>query len=222
LAVPATHTLSEWDSKRLLAHHGVPMGAEALARTPEEAATAATQLGLPAVAKLCGASIAHKSERGLVRLGLATSDAVERAAADLLAAAGPNDGEVAVLVAPMVRGNRELIAGVHRDPQFGPCVMVGVGGILAEVVGDVSFRLVPLEPVDAEEMVDDLASQTLLAEVRGEPAVDREKLAEVLLGLSRLAEDRPDVVSVDINPLIVAGGVPVPVDALVELDGPPS
>ena len=98
------------------------------------------------MAKLNGDAIAHKTERGLVRLGLADAAAVRQAAGELLAAATPDDGDVAVLVAPMIRGNRELIAGVLRDPQFGPTVMLGVGGILAEAVADVVFRPAPSTP----------------------------------------------------------------------------
>jgi len=123
-----------------------------------------------------------------------------------------------VLVAPMVRGNRELIAGLVRDPQFGSAVMLGVGGILAEAVADVAFRLVPVSRLDAPELIDDLSTQKLLGPFRGEPAVDREALADVLCGLSTLAEARSDVVSVDLNPLIVSNGTPVPVDALVEVE----
>jgi acetyl-CoA synthetase (ADP-forming) len=167
--------------------------------------------------KLCGAAIAHKTERGLVRLGLRTPDEVREAAGALLAAANPDDGAVALLVAPQVKGARELIAGLHRDEQFGPCVMVGVGGVLAEAFGDVAFRLAPLEPVDAEDMLDDLRAAALLEPFRGEPAVDRTALVELLVGLSRLVEEHPDVVSVDVNPLIVVDGRPVAVDALVEL-----
>ncbi|HWS47819.1 MAG TPA: acetate--CoA ligase family protein, partial [Acidimicrobiia bacterium] len=139
------------------------------------------------------------------------------AARDLLAAAGPDDGAVELLVAPMVRGSRELIAGLVRDPQFGACVMLGIGGVLAEALGDVAFRLAPVADRDAGELIDDLATQPLLGPFRGEPAVDRDALARILTGLSRLAEDRPDVASVDLNPLIVADGCPIAVDALVEL-----
>jgi acetyl-CoA synthetase (ADP-forming) len=117
----------------------------------------------------------------------------------------------------MVSGNRELIAGLTSDPQFGMAVMLGVGGVLAEAIGDVAFRLVPLTRVDAEELIDDLATQRLLGEFRGEPAVDREALVDVLVGLSAAAEARPDVVSADLNPLIVVDGRPVAVDALVEV-----
>jgi len=213
-----TRTLSEADSKALLAAHGVPVPAERVVPTAAEAATAAEAIGFPVVAKLCGDAIAHKTERGLVRLGLGSADAVADAAQSLLDAARPEDGDVAVLVAPMVRGNRELIAGLVRDPQFGPAVMLGVGGILAEAVADVAFRLVPLTRLDAHELIDDLTTQKLLGPFRGEPAVDREALADVLVGLSALAEARPDVVSVDLNPLIVSGSTPVPVDALVEVE----
>ena len=216
-AVPATTTLSEDASKRLLADHGVPVPAERVVATAADAADAATTIGFPVVVKLCGNTIAHKTERGLVRLGLASADAVEAAGADLLAAARPDDGDVALLVAPMVRGTRELIAGLNRDPQFGMTVMLGVGGVLAEAIADVVFRLVPIDRVDAGEMIDDLATQILLGPFRGEPAVDRERLVDVLVALSDVAAARPDVASVDLNPLIVSDGVPVAVDALVEL-----
>jgi len=210
-------TLSEADSKRLLATYGVTFPAERQVTSPADAVAAAAELGHPVVLKLGGPTIAHKTERGLVRLGLADSGAVADAAADLLAAALPEDGEVHLLVAPMLRGNRELIAGLHRDDQFGMTVMLGVGGILAEALADVAFRLVPITRQDAHDMIDDLATQRLLDELRGEPAVDREALVDVLLGLSSAAEADPSIVSADLNPLIVVDGRPVAVDALVEV-----
>jgi succinyl-CoA synthetase beta subunit len=214
--VPAT-TLSEAASKRLVAGYGVPVPAERVVATPEEAVGAAAEVGFPVAVKLCGDAIAHKTERGLVRLGIATADDVRAVAAELFAAATPDDGAVGVLIAPMVRGTRELIAGLHRDPRFGMTVMLGVGGVLAEAVADVVFRLVPIDRRDAADMIDDLATQALLGPFRGEPAVDRARLVDVLVGLSDLAEARPDVASVDLNPLIVAAGAPVAVDALVVL-----
>src|SRR3546814_7662656 len=117
----------------------------------------------------------------------------------------------------MLAGKRELIAGLHHDEQFGMTVMLGVGGVLAEAVADVCFRLVPIERLDAEEMIDYLATQRLLVEFRGEPAVDRAALVDVLVGLSAAAVADDAIVSADLNPLIVVDGKPVAVDALVEV-----
>jgi succinyl-CoA synthetase beta subunit len=210
-------TLSEADSKRLLATYGVAFPAERQVDTADDAVAAALDVGLPVVLKLGGAAIAHKTERGLVRLGLADADAVREAATALLAAATPDDGAVHLLVAPMLRGNRELIAGLHRDDQFGMTVMLGVGGILAEALADVAFRLVPITRQDGADMIDDLATQKLLDELRGEPAVDREALIDVLIGLSDAAVADAAIVSADLNPLIVVDGRPIAVDALVEV-----
>jgi acetyl-CoA synthetase (ADP-forming) len=210
-------TLSEADSKQLLRASGIPFPEERVVHAPAEAVEAARALGFPVVLKLGGDSIAHKSERGLVALRLRGDDDVREAAERLLAMATPADGEVHLLVAAMLSGHRELIAGLHRDPQFGMTVMVGIGGVLTEALGDVTFRLVPITRQDALEMVDDLATQALLGEVRGEPAVDREALCEVLLALSEAATRDPAIASVDLNPLIVVDGRPVAVDALVEL-----
>ncbi len=210
-------TLSEAASKQLLARYGVPVLDERTAADAGAAVASADELGYPVVVKLCGDSIAHKTERGLVRLALPDAAAVRAASVELLAGVRADDGAVELLIAPMVRGSRELIAGLVRDPQFGPCVMFGVGGVLAEALGDVAFRLVPLTELDADELLDDLATQKLLGPFRGEPAVDRAAVAATLVGLSRLAHDRPDVAAVDLNPLIVVDGKPVAVDALVEL-----
>ena len=217
----ASTTLSERDSKILLAEYGVPIAEERFADSATAAGDAADELGYPVVAKLNGDAIAHKTERGLVKLRLGDRAAVEAAAAELFAAARADDGPVDVLVAPMVSGNRELIAGLVRDPQFGPTVMLGVGGILAEAVADVVFRPASLDAITAGEMIDDLATQKLLGSFRGEEVVDRAHVVELLVGLGRLASERTDVASVDINPLIVQpDGAVVAVDGLVELAEP--
>jgi acetyl-CoA synthetase (ADP-forming) len=210
-------TLSEADSKVLLGGFGVPFPDEWVVATAGEAVVAAEGIGFPVVAKLGGEAIAHKTERGLVRLSLGSAEQVRQAATELLAAATPADGEVHVLVAPMLRATRELIAGLNDDPQFGMTVMLGVGGVLAEAVADVSFRLVPIDRVDAADMVDDLALQKLLGPFRGEPAVDREAVADVLVALSDAAAQRDDIASADLNPLLIVDGRPVAVDALVEV-----
>jgi acetate---CoA ligase (ADP-forming) subunit beta len=214
----ATRTRSEAWAKALLRGFDIPFPDEREVVSPDEVREAADALGYPVVLKLNGDRIAHKTERGLVRLGLADGEAVSAAARELLAARRADDGEVTLLVAPMLRANRELIAGLSHDPQFGMTIMLGVGGILAEAVGDVSIRLVPITAVDAEEMIEELSSQPLLGAFRGEPAVDRTRLVALLLALSRVAEDRPEVVAVDLNPVLVVDGAPVAVDALVEVE----
>jgi acyl-CoA synthetase (NDP forming) len=210
-------TLSEAASKQLVRGYDVTVLEERTASDAAAAVQAAADIGGPVVLKLCGDAIAHKTERGLVRLGLRDPDAVREAADALLGAARAEDGAVELLVAPMVSGTRELIAGVVHDPQFGPCVMLGVGGVLAEALGDVAFRLAPLTELDAAELIDDLATQGLLGAFRGEPPVDRAALVATLSGLARLAAERPDVNSVDLNPLMIVNGRPVALDALVEV-----
>jgi acetyl-CoA synthetase (ADP-forming) len=208
-------TLSEADSRTLVAEAGVTVSRWATADDADNAAVAAEEMGFPVVVKLCGDAIAHKSERGLVRLSLTSADDVRVAATELLGAATESDGDVELLVSTMVSGDRELIAGLVRDPQFGPCVMLGVGGVLAEAVAEVAFRLAPLERLDAHELIDDLGAQTLLGPFRGQPAVDRDVLADTLCALGDLASD-PTIASIDLNPLIVFEGQPMAVDALVE------
>jgi acetyl-CoA synthetase (ADP-forming) len=211
--------MSEASSKDLLRRHGVPFAEERVVTSVVAAVDAARAVGVPTVVKLNGDRIAHKTERGLVRLNLVSEDAVAAAATALLAAATPEDGEVSLLVAPMLRGSRELIAGMLTDPQFGPVVMLGIGGIFAEALGDVAFRLVPFDLDEACSLLDDLSLQSILGPFRGEPAVDRDAVARVLVALAEVAEDEPDVVSVDLNPLIIVDGRPIAVDALVEIGG---
>ena len=218
LSGPSVPTLSEAESKALLARHGIPVPAEELASSPDEAAAAAERIGFPVVVKLCGSAIAHKTERGLVKLDVRDAAAVAAAAADLLTRARPEDGDVSLLVGAMVSGGRELIAGYLRDDVFGPCVMLGIGGVFAEALGDVAFRLAPLDAADADDLIADLANPALLGALRGEPPVDRAALAGILRGLASVGEADERIRSIDLNPLIVADGVPVAVDALVEIE----
>jgi acetyl-CoA synthetase (ADP-forming) len=206
-------TLSEADSRALVAKAGVPVSPYVTVSTADHQ----IDLDFPLVAKLCGETIAHKSERGLVRLNIKSKAELSDAITELLDAASPADGEVSVLVSSMIAGNRELIAGLATDPQFGPTVMLGLGGILAEAIADVSFRLAPVSPTDAAEMIDELSSQTLRGAFRGEPEVDRDVLVELLVGLGELGTSSANIVSIDLNPLIICDGKPIAVDALVEL-----
>ncbi|MBU6217380.1 MAG: acetate--CoA ligase family protein, partial [Acidobacteria bacterium] len=213
-------TTSEDESKRRLRPHGIPFPPEELAGDPAAAVAAADAIGHPVVVKLCGEAVAHKSERGLVRVGLGDAAAVHLAASELLEAARPEDLATGLLVAPVVRGHRELIAGLATDPTFGRTIVVGIGGVLTEALADVSVRLLPIGLDDALDMLDGLRNQALLGELRGEPPVDRDAVADVLVALGEFAATAPDVVSVDLNPLIVQDGLPVAVDALVEVAEP--
>ncbi len=214
----SSRTLSESDSKEILRPFGIPFAAERVVRTADDAAETTTSLNLPVAVKLCGDQIAHKSERGLVRLDLRTAGDVHRASAELLDAVVPSDGDVTLLIAEMIKGKREFIVGMVRDEQFGPCIMLGVGGILAEAIADVVFRPVPLSLDSAMSMIDALKTRMLLDEFRGEAAVDRAALAECLVAVSRATETNHSVASIDINPVIIrADGSPVAVDALVEI-----
>ena len=215
--VSVQQTMSEALSKQLLTPFGFPFAVEAVVATPREAANAADGMGYPVVAKLNGDSIAHKTERGLVRLKLADRAAVEQAATELLAMATPDDGEVQLLIAKMIDGSRELIVGMVHDPAFGNTAMLGVGGIFAEVIQDVVFAPMPIDLASAKRMIEALKYQAVFREFRGEDAVDTESLARAIVALSAACDKHPEIVSIDINPLIVQrDGTLVAVDALVE------
>ena len=206
-------TVSEARSRQLVEAVGVPVSPWGVADHPEGAVGIARELGYPVAVKLNGDAVAHKTEGNLVRLGLGSDDQVADAAAELLTCGGDDTD---VLVTRMVSGHRELIAGLVRDNEFGPCVMLGLGGVLAEALGDVAFRLAPVEVVDVEDLLDDLHAQALFGSLRGEPPLDREATVNLLVALGSMATT-PEVIAVDLNPLIVSDGRPIAVDALVEL-----
>jgi acetate---CoA ligase (ADP-forming) subunit beta len=213
-AAMQSRALDEFEAKRLLASYGIPVVAETRAQDADEAAAAAARIGYPVVLKGLGALFAHKTELGLVVLDLKDEVSLRAAAACLLKTM---KGEGELLVQQMVRGQREFLAGMARDAQFGATVTFGLGGIFAEALADVALRIAPLCRDDALEMLDEIRARALLGPLRGLPAVDREALVDTLLGLSRLALERPDIEAIDINPLVVSGSRPVAVDALVIL-----
>lgn len=217
--VMPSRTLSESESKELLRKFGVPFANEREVLDAAAASSVSADIGFPVAVKLCGESIAHKTERGLVRLGIRNESEAHRAADELFASARTEDGHVSVLVAEMVEGKRELIAGTIHDPQFGPCIMIGVGGILAEAVADVVFRPLPISRREAGRMLDELSTQRLLGDFRGEKPLDRKLMTDLLVGLSEASLSDPCIASIDVNPVIIRpDGTPVAVDALVEID----
>jgi len=207
--------LSEYESKLILASYGLPVTAEILASTPGELRQAAAQIGYPLVIKACSADMAHKTEKGLIRLDI-RNDAEALTAFDEIAAQ-MNGAAKTVLVQQMIRGQRELVIGLTRDPQFGPCVMFGLGGIFTEVLNDTVFRVAPLEKHDALDMMQEIKAHKILEALRGLEAVNREILADMLITVGRIGLEHESIKEIDINPLIISKGQPVAVDALVVL-----
>jgi len=207
-------TLSEYESMLVIESAGVPVAAAALARSRKEAEQMAERIGYPVVMKGCSAELAHKTESGMVKLNVGNSEEAARVFDELTAKMKNLDG---VLIEKMVKGSREFVIGLSRDPQFGPCVMFGLGGIFTEALKDVTFRVAPLSKEDALEMIDEIKTKKILGEFRGSPAVDREALAKALVGIGELGMSCDFIAEIDINPLIICGDKPVAVDALVVL-----
>jgi len=210
-------TVSEVESKNVLRKFGVPFTEEREVLAVDEALLAAGQIGYPVVVKLVSNSIAHKTERGLVKLDVRDEKLLRAAGAELLAAATPEDGRVSLLVAKMEAGRRELIVGLVRDAQFGAFVMLGLGGVFAELSDDFVFAPVPVDRNGARRLIGRLKQQNFFDSFRGDAAVDLDQLASAIVGVSNLAQSDAAICSVDINPLIVRpDGSVVAVDALIE------
>ncbi len=208
--------LSEHDSKKILSAYGIPVTREGLAREEQEAVSIAGELGYPVALKACSSELLHKSEQGAVLLHLGDAESVRRGFARILeSTAGPVDG---VLVQEMIPGNRELVMGLTRDPQFGPCVMFGLGGVLTEALQDTAFRVAPFDAREAEDMCLEIRAAALLGAFRGQAPADLQTLCNALVALGRMGLELTAVDAVDANPVIVTprGGV-VAADALVVL-----
>jgi acyl-CoA synthetase (NDP forming) len=206
--------LSEYDAKQFLRPFGVPVVSEACAVNAAEATEAAGRIGFPVALKALGSTLLHKTEAGLVHLHLGDAEAVGHAAESISLQAGA--ALEGFLVQPMIAAKREFVAGMFRDPEYGPVIMFGLGGIFTEAFSDVVFRLAPLSPEDAGDMLDEIRSGALLDSFRGEAAADRAILVQTLTGISRAALENPEVAEIDINPLLITkDGSVVAVDALV-------
>ncbi len=210
------NSLSEYEAKKFLAEHGILVTREELVKNVGEALEAAERVGYPVVLKACGAGITHKTERNLVKVKLETPEALEKAFLEVEKNLGdePYDG---MLIQEMVEGEREFVIGLVRDPQFGPCVMFGLGGIFTEVLKDTSFRVAPIEKYDALQMMEEIRAKDLLGPFRGKPAVDKDLLAQELIAVGDIGMKYDQVKEIDINPVIISGEKPVAVDALVVL-----
>jgi acyl-CoA synthetase (NDP forming) len=214
-------TLDEDAGKRLFAAYDIPVPQGSTVHSAGDAVRLASKIGYPVVMKGSSSDIQHKTDVGLVLLGLTDEIEVKEAYRTLESrakvAGAALDG---VLVEHMVGGRREFVVGLIRDLLFGPVVMFGLGGVFTEALHDVAFAVAPVSEADAYELMDQIAASELLGAVRGEPAVDRSALAKIIMGVSRMAYDHPEILEVDINPLLIDGSNPVAVDALVAVGEP--
>jgi acyl-CoA synthetase (NDP forming) len=209
------NTLSEHESKQVLTLYDIPVTREILIEDIKDLSEAVNEIGFPLVMKGNSSSISHKTEKGLIQVDIRNEKEARTAFKEIM---GRMDGEGdGVLVQEMVKGQRELVVGLTRDPQFGPCVMFGLGGIFTEILKDIAFRVAPLEKRDALDMMREIKGRKILEAVRGMEAADVEFLSQILINVGRIGLENRQVKEIDINPLILAGARPVAVDALVIL-----
>jgi acetyltransferase len=210
--------LSEIEALDVLAACGIPAAPARLARDAEDAARVAAELGFPVVLKVVSPQIIHKTDVGGVRPNVDSVTETKVACVEMLDAVRQHAPAAAVdgiLVQRMVQGGRETITGITRDPSFGPLVMFGLGGVFVEAIRDVVFRIAPIRPLDAHDMVRAIRGVAILDGIRGAPPVDFAALVDVLLRLSQLALDVPEIAELDINPLLAFADGVVAVDARV-------
>lgn len=212
-------SLNEDRAKKIFKKLGLPVVQEIRLESIEDIHGAAQTVGYPVVLKGLAKQILHKTEAGMVEVGITSEVRLKEAAQRMKSGAG--DGFEAFLVQPMIQGRREFTAGMFKDPQFGPVIMFGVGGVFTEALKDMVLRLAPLSDADLDDMLDNLKARALLGSFRGETAVNRAELKSVLRGLSDLAMACPGIREIDINPLIInPDGSPVAVDGLMILEKP--
>lgn len=214
--------LTEVESKELIRAAGIPTTEIGLARSRQEAVSLSKGMGFPVVLKIVSPDIVHKSDVGGVKVGLSSAAAVGRAYGDILAsvkARQPQARIQGVAVQNMARPGLEVIIGTSKDPQFGPVIMFGLGGILVEVLKDVSFRIVPIERRDARQMIQEIKAYPLLQGYRGQEPADIPYLEELLLKVSQLADKTPEIKELDLNPIFAYRDGAIAVDARVILEG---
>ena len=208
--------LSEHESKLFLKSKGVPVTRSIEIRSQNELLKTTLEIGYPLVMKACSPDLSHKTEKGLIHLDIRND---EEAVACWQQLSNQIEGRnAAILVQEMIKGQRELVVGLTRDPQFGPCVMFGLGGIFTEILRDITFRIAPLEKKDALEMMTEIRAYKILEAVRGMPAVDLDSLAQILIAVGNIGMEDERVKEIDINPIILLGEKPIAADALVVLD----
>jgi acyl-CoA synthetase (NDP forming) len=218
-AVAPGATLTEREAKQVLAAYGVPVVQETLTQNADEAVAAAKALGWPVAIKVESPDLPHKTEAGVIRLNLRDEAAMRDAFATVLANGkryAPDARINGVLVQPMAKPGVEIMVGARMDPMFGPLIVVGLGGILVELMRDSATALAPINVAEAKSLLERLKGSAALKGFRGAPAADMDRLAEIVVRLSEFASDQRDrVAELDVNPIIVSGSDAVAVDALI-------
>ncbi|HXK33065.1 MAG TPA: acetate--CoA ligase family protein [Dehalococcoidia bacterium] len=213
--------LTEIEAKQMLEQAGIPVSPARLAKTRDEAVSVADSLGYPVVLKIVSAQITHKSDVGGVALDLASAEEVAEAFDRVVASARqhePNATIDGVAVQRMEKPGIEVIIGMTKDPQFGPVMMFGLGGVLVEVLKDVAFRIVPLNERDARQMVHEIKGYPLLEGYRGQDPADVQALERLLLKVSSFIEQHPEIAELDLNPVFAYKDGAIAVDARIVLE----
>ncbi len=198
-------SLLEPEAYAILAAYDIPVLDYRLATSSEEAVTMAVEVGFPAVMKIVSPDVIHKSDAGGVKLNISDGAAAAGSYDDIIQAVGgavPKAVIEGVLITPMISGGVEVIMGMLRDPQFGPAVMFGLGGIFVEILKDVVFEIAPVERAAAERMIKSIKGYPLLAGARGSQPCHLESLIDIVTGLSRLALELPEIKEIDLNPVL--------------------
>jgi acyl-CoA synthetase (NDP forming) len=212
--------LTEVESKQILEEAGIPTARAQLAAGRDQAIAAAKQLGFPVVLKVVSPEISHKSDVGGVKLNLGSEEEVGAAFDEIVAAARKAEPEAkieGVSVQKMAPPGVEVIMGMTKDAQFGPVLMFGLGGVFVEVLKDVAFRIVPLEPRDARQMIREIQGFPVLQGFRRQPPADLAALESMLLRLSAFVEEHPEIAELDLNPVFAYKDGALAVDARIVL-----
>jgi acyl-CoA synthetase (NDP forming) len=210
--------LTEVESKQILHDAGIPVALAEVAATSQDTVAAAARLGYPVVLKIVSPDIAHKSDAGGVKVGLSSAAEVEAAFDEIMASVKKNEPDARIeglAVQKMAAPGTEVIVGMSKDPQFGPVMMFGLGGIFVEVLKDVAFRIVPLEARDASEMVREIKGFPVLEGVRGQAPADLAALEALILKVSEFVEAHPEIDELDLNPVFAYNDGVIAVDARI-------
>ncbi|PIV21688.1 MAG: acetyl-CoA synthetase [Deltaproteobacteria bacterium CG_4_8_14_3_um_filter_45_9] len=212
---------TEFESKRILKQAGILVGETKLAKTSKEAVSLSQKMGFPVVLKIVSPDVVHKSDSGGVKLSINSAAEVKKAYDEILKKVRkqfPDAVVHGVSVQKMLQPATEVIVGTSKDPQFGPVIMFGLGGIFVELLKDISFRVIPVEQRDAQEMIQEIKGYPLLQGYRGKEPASIPALVEIILKISKLIEENPQIKELELNPILAYRNKAIAVDARIILE----